>query len=70
MQQAEQCPVCNAPWPDDKFVGEKAITTTNQYLQGKRRSTNTQQQNGVGPSTQTSAATGAEDEESSDEDVG
>lgn len=51
-------------------MGEKAITTTNQYLQGKRRSTNTQQQNGVGPSTQTSAATGAEDEESSDEDVG
>ncbi|OJJ50275.1 hypothetical protein ASPZODRAFT_1137948 [Penicilliopsis zonata CBS 506.65] len=43
-QKAEQCPACKAPWPGDKFVGERAITTSEQYQQGKRRSTNTQQQ--------------------------
>ena len=42
MQQAEKCPVCKADWPHNKFVGERAITTTEQYQQGKRRSGNTQ----------------------------
>ncbi|ODM17070.1 hypothetical protein SI65_07469 [Aspergillus cristatus] len=67
MQQAEKCPVCKAAWPGDKFVGERAITSTDRYLQGKRRSTNTQRQSGVGASSQVTAGGG---EESSEEDVG
>ncbi|OJJ79826.1 non-structural maintenance of chromosomes element 1 family protein [Aspergillus glaucus CBS 516.65] len=67
MQQAEKCPVCKAAWPGDKFVGERAVTSTDRYLQGKRRSTNTQRQSGVGASQVTA---GGGDEESSEEDVG
>lgn len=70
MQQAEKCPVCKAVWPGDKFVGERAITSTDRYMQGKRRSTNTQRQSGVGSSTQMTSATGYGDEESGDEDAG
>ncbi|KAE8153497.1 Nse1 non-SMC component of SMC5-6 complex-domain-containing protein [Aspergillus avenaceus] len=44
MQQAEQCPVCKASWPGDRFVGERAITNTERYMQGRRRSGNTQRQ--------------------------
>lgn len=67
MQQAEKCPVCKAAWPGDKFVGERAVTSTDRYLQGKRRSTNTQRQSGVGASQVTAGGGG---EESSEEDVG
>ncbi|OKL62105.1 hypothetical protein UA08_02146 [Talaromyces atroroseus] len=38
MQQAERCPVCKIEWPGDKFVGERAITTSERYMQGRRRS--------------------------------
>lgn len=37
-QRAERCPVCKEPWPGDKFVGEKTVTRSNQYRQGKRQS--------------------------------
>ena len=70
MQQAEKCPVCKAPWPGNKFVGEKAITTTNQNSQGRRRTTNHDLQSGVGSSTQMSADITGMDEEDGDEDVG
>lgn len=33
--------MCKAEWPGNKFVGERAITTTEQYMQGRRRSGNT-----------------------------
>lgn len=51
MQQAEKCPVCKADWPGDKFVGERAITSTEQP-RGSRRSTNTnsQRRSGAGAS--------------------
>ncbi|KAL4891436.1 Nse1 non-SMC component of SMC5-6 complex-domain-containing protein [Aspergillus ambiguus] len=52
MQQAERCPVCKAAWPGDRFVGERAITTSEKYQQGKRRSTNTQRVSTAGPSSQ------------------
>ncbi|KAE8351948.1 Nse1 non-SMC component of SMC5-6 complex-domain-containing protein [Aspergillus coremiiformis] len=52
MQQAEQCPVCKAPWPGDKFVGERAITSTERHMQDRRRSANTQRRSGVGSSSQ------------------
>lgn len=32
--------MCKAEWPGNKYVGERAITTTEQYLQGRRRSRN------------------------------
>lgn len=32
--------MCKAEWPGNKYVGERAITTTEQYLQGRRRSGN------------------------------
>ncbi|GAB1197193.1 Nse1 non-SMC component of SMC5-6 complex-domain-containing protein [Aspergillus pseudonomiae] len=61
MQQAEQCPVCQASWPGDKFVGERAITVTERYMQGRRRSTNTQRQSDVGSSSQIPSEDGAAD---------
>lgn len=57
MQREEKCPVCKTDWTGDNFVGEKAITTTERYLQGRRRSGNTQRQ-------------AAEQEEDEDEDEG
>lgn len=35
---AKKCPKCHTPWTGNKFVGEKVITTTEEYLKGKRRS--------------------------------
>ncbi|KAJ9364057.1 putative DNA repair protein Nse1 [Paecilomyces variotii] len=61
MQQAEKCPVCKADWPHNKFVGERAITTTEQYQQGKRRSGNTQRVSNATASA--SAIEGDEQEE-------
>ncbi|KAL5356178.1 Nse1 non-SMC component of SMC5-6 complex-domain-containing protein [Aspergillus floccosus] len=52
MQQAERCPVCKEAWPGDQFVGERAITMTERYQQGRRRSTNTQRQSTAGPNSQ------------------
>ncbi|KAH6671963.1 RING-like domain-containing protein [Halenospora varia] len=34
----KQCPRCEADWDGKHFVGQKAITTTEEYLKGKRRS--------------------------------
>lgn len=44
MQREEKCPVCKADWTGDNFVGERAITTTDRYMAGRRRSGNTQRQ--------------------------
>ncbi|KAL6231881.1 hypothetical protein BDW75DRAFT_31535 [Aspergillus navahoensis] len=58
VQKAEQCPVCSAPWPGDKYVGERAVSS------GQRRSN--VRQSGVGPSTQLTHATDDMSEEDSD----
>lgn len=41
MQRGNTCPVCKNEWDGQHYVGEKAITTSESYLKGKRRSTNT-----------------------------
>ncbi|EAL86524.1 hypothetical protein KXW98_005744 [Aspergillus fumigatus] len=64
MRQAEQCPVCKAPWPGDKFVGERAITNTEASMQGRRRSTNTERESGAGSSTQVASQVTNRDNES------
>ncbi|KAJ0419204.1 Nse1 non-SMC component of SMC5-6 complex-domain-containing protein [Aspergillus carlsbadensis] len=47
VRRAEQCPVCRAPWPGDKYVGERAVQT------GQARRSNVQpRRSGVAPSTQ------------------
>lgn len=40
MQRDTTCPVCKKEWDGKHHVGEKAITTSESYLKGKRRSTN------------------------------
>ncbi|KAL5334591.1 Nse1 non-SMC component of SMC5-6 complex-domain-containing protein [Aspergillus crustosus] len=48
VQKAEQCPICKAPWPGNKFVGERATTTG-----GNRRGSNSNaRRSGVAPATQ------------------
>jgi hypothetical protein len=37
-QRSQTCPICKAEWDGRHFVGEKAITTSESYLKGKRRS--------------------------------
>ena len=32
------CPKCDTEWDGKHFVGQRAITTTEEYLKGKRRS--------------------------------
>lgn len=34
----KQCPKCETEWDGEHYVGEKAITSTEEYLRGKRRS--------------------------------
>lgn len=38
VQQSINCPACGTQWDGKHFVGERAITTSEKYLQGKRRS--------------------------------
>lgn len=40
LQKGNGCAVCKKEWDGKNFVGEKAITTSEKYLTGKRRSTN------------------------------
>ncbi|BCS25518.1 uncharacterized protein APUU_50229S [Aspergillus puulaauensis] len=64
VQKAEQCPVCRAPWPGDKFVGERAVVTT-----GQNRRSGGARPSMVQPSTQvsqTQTTDGDMDEELSD----
>jgi hypothetical protein len=35
---SKRCPSCETPWDGKAFVGQMAITTTEDYLKGKRRS--------------------------------
>ena len=35
---AKKCPKCHTAWGGNRYVGEKVITTTEDYLRGKRRS--------------------------------
>ena len=37
-QRSQTCPTCKTDWDGKHFVGEKAITTSESYLKGKRRS--------------------------------
>ncbi|KAL2065684.1 hypothetical protein VTL71DRAFT_3354 [Oculimacula yallundae] len=34
----KKCPKCKTPWDGKHYVGQKAVTTTEEYLKGKRRS--------------------------------
>lgn len=40
MRRSQTCPLCDTAWDGKTYVGEKAITTSESYLKGKRRSTN------------------------------
>ncbi|CAG8195905.1 unnamed protein product [Penicillium salamii] len=51
MQQAEKCPVCQAEWPGDHFVGERAINTSSRPSGVVRRSTPASSRPSVEPST-------------------
>lgn len=72
MQQSERCPVCKAEWPGNKYVGERAITTTEQYMQGRRRSGNPaagrQSDAAVNDQVNGDAEDGEEEEEEEEED--
>ncbi|KAL3461826.1 Nse1 non-SMC component of SMC5-6 complex-domain-containing protein [Aspergillus heterothallicus] len=58
VQKAEQCPVCRAPWPGDKYVGERAVTS------GQGRQSNAQpRRSAVAPSTQGTQLSDQEDME-------
>ncbi|KAI9836100.1 MAG: hypothetical protein M1819_001716 [Sarea resinae] len=37
-QRNEKCPICKKEWSGNDFVGERAVTTTEKWLQGRRRS--------------------------------
>lgn len=59
MQQAEKCPVCEAEWPGDKFVGERAVLATNETQSNRaprrsevRAATNAHDDNGVDESSE------------------
>ncbi|KIX02775.1 uncharacterized protein Z518_08717 [Rhinocladiella mackenziei CBS 650.93] len=38
MQRSQNCPICNNEWDGRHYVGEKAITTSESYQTGRRRS--------------------------------
>jgi hypothetical protein len=53
---SKKCPKCDTTWDGEHHVGQKVMTTTEEYLKGKRRS---------GPAKRKSAAEAQDDEESS-----
>lgn len=57
-----KCPRCERAWDGKGFVGEKAVTTTEEYLKGKRRS--------AGAGRKNKAAMEAEEEEEEAEEDG
>ncbi|KAL2842048.1 Nse1 non-SMC component of SMC5-6 complex-domain-containing protein [Aspergillus pseudoustus] len=61
VQKAEQCPICRAPWPGDKYVGERAVGSG----QG-RQSIAQPRRTGVAPSTQGTQLSDQEMEDDSD----
>lgn len=65
VQRAEKCPICRSDWPGDKYVGEKAVTSTEQDNPGRRRSTNAH-----GASNAAPAASQNNREQSDDENSG
>ncbi|KIV84723.1 hypothetical protein PV11_00489 [Exophiala sideris] len=38
MQRSQTCPVCKTEWDGQHYVGEKAITTSDSYQNGRRKS--------------------------------
>ncbi|KIW66666.1 hypothetical protein PV04_05976 [Phialophora macrospora] len=38
VQRNEKCPLCKTPWDGEHFVGERAITASESYRTGRRRS--------------------------------
>ncbi|KAL4877853.1 Nse1 non-SMC component of SMC5-6 complex-domain-containing protein [Aspergillus karnatakaensis] len=60
VQKAEQCPVCKAPWPGDRFVGERAV------VQGGQRRGGNVRRSGVAPATQ-GTVNGEEDGEDAED---
>ncbi|EXJ92910.1 hypothetical protein A1O3_01466 [Capronia epimyces CBS 606.96] len=38
MQRSQTCPICKTEWDGQHYVGEKAITTSESYQSGRRRS--------------------------------
>ncbi|RFU34860.1 hypothetical protein B7463_g1483, partial [Scytalidium lignicola] len=63
-QQGKKCPRCGTKWDGKHFVGERAVTTTEAYLKGKRRSA------GGGRSRGTAAVVADEEDEDDESDDG
>lgn len=38
MQRSQTCPLCKTEWDGQHYVGEKAITTSDSYQNGRRKS--------------------------------
>lgn len=58
-EREKKCPRCGTEWDGKHFVGERAVTTTEAYLKGKRRS-------GGGRSTERATAAADESDEDAD----
>ena len=39
MQRSHSCPLCKTQWDGKSYVGEQAITTSESYRKGRRRTT-------------------------------
>ncbi|KAL2816665.1 Nse1 non-SMC component of SMC5-6 complex-domain-containing protein [Aspergillus granulosus] len=61
VQKAEQCPICRAPWPGDKYVGERAVASG----QGRRGDVQPRR-SAVAPTTQGTQLSDQEMEDDSD----
>ena len=69
-QKAKRCPVCKTQWTGNDFVGERAVTTTEAYLRGRRRSGASRQPKSSGRVRRETVGADEDDEEEEEEEEG
>lgn len=67
MQRGKQCPQCSAEWKGNHYVGERAVTSTEAYNKGRRRSGPS---GAGGKSTQAERRTRHQNEDGEEDDGG
>jgi non-structural maintenance of chromosomes element 1 len=65
---SKRCPSCETPWNGKVFVGQRAVTTTDDYLKGKRRSSGVSRRETMDEERNGGAEEGLEERMVEDED--
>ena len=65
-----KCPACKTEWDGENYVGERAVTTTEAWLKGKRRSKGGARASGTQPRTRRQVDEAEDEDEQLDREEG